>query len=216
MQGDFNFSKKHSGEPFGEVVESQISKLVIECWDYKNVPDFADLIEIKCPWGQVFGCVVGMKTGPIHSSRQPFAYRLSFEQLSIQQPQVLKLIGTWIEVKIFAYRLDGEVLQEPIFGLPPKLCMIHSFACPVSADEFVKFCLKPMFFTKLLGGLDGDFDIDQLAKSLILRLSKLKKLDFQFFESFYEQYCNVSGVDSRRIRLLLRDFEDILKSESLL
>lgn len=211
MSESFNFSKKHSDEPFGEVVESQISKLVIECWDYKNVPDFASLVKIKCPWGEVFGSVVGMKTGPIHSSRQPFAYRLSFEQLSIQQPQVFKLIGTWIEVKIFAYRPDEESLQEPVFGLPPKLCMIHSFACQVSDVEFVKFCLKPMFFTKLLSGLDADIDIDQLAKSLILRLSKLKKLDFQFFESFYDQYSNVSGVDSRRIRFLLRDFEGISK-----
>lgn len=211
MPDNFKVQETYSNEPFGEVIESQISKLLIECWDYKNVPDFASLIRIKCLWGEIIGCVVGIKTGPIHSGGQPFAYRLSFDQLSVQQPQVLKLIGTWIEVKIFAYQLSDDSSDQIVFGFPPKLCMIHSFAFPVADSNFIDLASKPMFFLKLLGGLDGQVDVDQLAKSLVLRLSKLKKLDFNFFENFYDQYSSLSGVDNRRIRLLLRDFGSIAK-----
>ncbi len=212
MPDKFELEKEPFQEAFGEVVESQISKVVVECWDFKKVPDFSTLVKIKCPWGEAIGCVVDIKAGFSQSGRQPFAYGLTFEELSIQQPQVLKLLKTWVSVSLFGYKLSDDQSSDFVFGIAQQLCLIHSFSVQVCDAQLIELSKKPMFFWNLFSSVGQEIDVDKIARSLVGRLSKLMKLDFKFFENFYDQYSSVGGVDNRRIRLLLKDFGSFSKN----
>ncbi len=215
MEASNLYLKPPKSLAFGEVVESQITKITVECWKEKllapeYLPNFASLIKIESTWGRTFACVHAIKTGSAHPHSRAIAFGLTHEQLKSQQPQIFDLISTWIEAKIFGHSLTTESSLKTVFSNAPRPCNLHEFATIVSKEEFLELAERPMFFFYLLKSLGKDVDIDQVAFCLIARLARLKSLDEQFFTDFYEQYCHLPDTCSSRARLLFLSLEQLL------
>lgn len=210
MSDKHQLSKSPSRKAFGEVISSDVYGFSAQCWKYDQTPEFASIVKVHSSQGEVFGCVTGLKTGSSQPGRQPFAYGLTPEELEREQPQIFNLLASWIDVRTFAHSQKIES-GKIVFGLAPKPCQIHAHVQEVDDGEFLRLSGQPMFFFKLLVAVGQVAEPDQIALSLVLRLSKLKSLDAEFFENFYEQYSRLPDVDSRRARILFMSFSGLEK-----
>ncbi len=198
-----NESFLQSGEPFGEVVQSRISDVVVECWKNKGtIPGFADLVAIENDWGVVLACVTGIETGSSRQGKRAFAFGLRPESLKLEQPQVAKLISTWIQARVFAYWENERVDGLPNFDIVPRASSIHSSVFLVANSKFLELAQSPMFFFSVFSNLGSEVDVDKVALSLIAKLSRLTRLSYHFFQKFYVQYSKLPEVDIARTRVL--------------
>lgn len=200
---------------FGEVVQNKIDQILIECWASQDaakieIPAFAGLVKIISAWGTAFACVHAINTESRFASGKGMAFGLTSEQLKIEQPQVFDFIVTTLEAKVFAYVENNDTRQQLLFGVAPRPAEMHAFAYLLEDFEWLNLIKQPMFFFYILKSLSSVADVDAIAFSLVARLTKLQKLDDQFFEHFYAQYSRLPEVTNEKARLLFLAFEQLL------
>jgi hypothetical protein len=216
MENNNQFSRQTTTEqktqkPFAEVIESNLSVFIAQCWEWDDFPDFGSLVKVENNKQVVLGCIIQIQTGSSDPSRQPFPYKKTEAELKAEQPQIFEFLKTTFDVQILGY---AEKITNKKFKIhystPPTPCKIHSFVQKCSLEQCQKFFQNPDFLHLLFAFQKNIPNINELILSILSNLSKQNRLDRQSLDRFCQVFLLLIGNDYQRLRILLRRIENLV------
>ena|SRR3990167_481005 len=184
---------------FGEIIDSSLARWIAQSWKWDKFPNFGSLVVIEQGDLILYGVVSEIKTGSQDSSRLPYAYQKTEEELLKEQPQIFEFLNTIFTCVPLAYK-NGEI----VYNLPPKPAKIHSFVREMDQEEMhlldISSCLPVIF---------GNSEF-QSVDELLLALIKNTQLDRSVINDFIDNFSLLSGSDYRRIKIFIKRLESFL------
>jgi len=227
--------KENKQHFFAEVMESSLGNFVAQTWDWKNIPEFGSLICVENNNQINLGVISQINTGTIDSSRYPFPYKKTEEELLSEQPQIFEFLRTTFRVQVIGYVdiskrpfLDGknnstnfersellaskdERVQTIFYQIPPRPCKIHSFVANVSKEIALNFFSKPDFMYLLFSFEKEISNLDELLLAILKQLADRSLLSETYVGEFYETLSLLVGNDYKRLKLFLKRANYLLK-----
>jgi len=194
-------NKQSSLQPFAEVVESKLTYLIAQCWQWDVTPTFGSLVSIAGKESTLIGIVSSIETGSMDPMRYPFPYQKTEEELKRDHPQIFDFLKTTFTATIIGYQ-DKE--HKVAYTIPPLPAKIHSFVSPISSDTAASFFQSPDFLPLLFAAQETPHITDELFLSLIGEMAQRNVLSVQLFKTYYKTFSLLTGNDYRRLKLLMQ------------
>ncbi|OGB84737.1 hypothetical protein A3F66_01080 [candidate division TM6 bacterium RIFCSPHIGHO2_12_FULL_32_22] len=185
---------------FGEIIDSSLVRWMAQSWKWDKFPNFGSLIAVEQGDLILYGIVSEIKTGSQDSSRFPYAYQKTEEELLRDQPQIFEFLNTIFTCVPVAYKS-----VDIIYNLPPRPAKIHSFVREMDLEEKqlldISSCLPVIFGNSEFQSID----------ELLLALIKNAQLDKALVHSFIDNFSLLCGNDYRRIKIFIKRLESFLQ-----
>ncbi|MFC1843035.1 hypothetical protein ACFLYU_05250 [Candidatus Dependentiae bacterium] len=210
-----NHNTNHTKTHFAEIIESSLQEWTAQCWDFKTFPSFGSIVVIKSTHKTIFGIVHQVKMGSMDSTRYPFAYKKTEQELMREQPQIFEFLKTTFSCITIGYKQKGKIYYL-LSCQPPKIHAFVGYASPQETREFFSSCN----YLHLLFGLSGQiFNLEELLLAMINQQVTLNILGGDSKEdkiqtnihNFIETYSLLVGNDYRRLKLFLQRLEPLLQ-----
>lgn len=199
-------------KPFAEVVESSLQGFKAQSWEWNQAPQFGSLMVAKVAVGSsersIYGIVHHIETGSIDSSRSPFLYKKTIEELQAEQPQIFEFLKTSFSICTLGFKEHGK-LQYQFAPTPPP---IHAFVAEVDDATYREFFSTDAFLPILFNASDQLYNLDELLLALFRVLSSKKLLTAHLLQQMMETISLLNGNDYRRMKLFLHRAHGIIQS----
>jgi len=203
-----------SPQAFAEIIESSLQDWKAQCWQWDKFPSFGSIVTIQSNNKIIYGIVHQVQMGSMDSSRYPFAYQKTEDELLREQPQIFEFLKTTFSCITIGYKHKSKIyyLLSPT---PPK---IHSFVRYASQSEARQFFASTNYL-HLLFGLSGQiFNLEELLLAMINYQVTLNIFSPETIQekinNFIETFSLLAGNDYRRLKLFLQRVEPLLKTNT--
>jgi hypothetical protein len=188
---------------FAEIIESSLEQCTAQTWYWDTIPLFGSLMAIQDPEHLLFGIVHHIQTGSTDTSRVPFTYQKTMEELLRDQPQIFAFFKTTFSCLIVGYLHKGSI----IYTLAPQPARIHTFV--KQADEALahQFFAAVDYLYCLFGVHNKDISNDELLLALLAR--NYPDAPYTLLRHVIHTYASLVGNDYRRIRLFAQRMRGI-------
>ena len=203
------FKNHCSNKPFGEVVESNLSNFIGQCWQWNQLPAFASLVEINSTNLKLFGCITQITTTSSDPTRKAYAYKKTEEQLLQEQPQIFEMLQSTFTVQIIAYQQLNN--SKTFYLTPPQPSKIHAFVQQASRESIANIFKTPRFLHTLFSSQSNISNLDELILGLLNQMQQQNLLSKDFFDSFYQIFALLNGNDYKKTKLFFERVGDILE-----
>jgi len=196
-------------KPFAEIIESSLQGWLAQCWEWNNFPQFGSLVTIKTKKGTIFGVVHQIETGSMDSTRHPFPYKKTEEQLLKEQPQIFEFLKTTFSCLTLGYKNEYKI-NYLLATQPPQ---IHSFVSLASPEESTEFFNNHQYLHLLFNNSHQIFNLDELLLAILKHQKEQKILTDEKIKKFFATFTLLTGNDYRRLKLFLQRFTPHIKNK---
>jgi hypothetical protein len=198
-------TKKHPHAPaFGEIITSNLTSYMAQCWDWETLPSFGSLVCTEHNELLIYGIVTALETGSTDPNRLPFPYQKTHAELRREHPQIFEFLKTVFTASIVGHSTAPSVLHRT---LPPHPAQIHQFVRPATPQEEQLFFSSPHFLALFFNTNAGNPLLDELLITLLSTLITHDMLTPALFEDYYHTLTLLLGNDYRRLKVLLQRIE---------
>jgi hypothetical protein len=191
---------KGNNKPFAEIIESSLIGWSAQSWDWQIAPEFGSLLTIDSKQRILYGIVHDVRTGTLDSSRYPFAYQKTEDELLREQPQIFEFLKTTFSCITVGYEQEGQI----IYQLAPEPAKIHSFVTRANQALQEKFFKQESYLHLIFGAAALSTHIDELILAILKTITDAQLLTTERLEKFFETFSLLSGGDYRRLKLFLQ------------
>jgi hypothetical protein len=111
---------QHHDLPLGEVTMSATRSFEAVTHEVFSPPRFGSFIRVGQDANAIYGVVSNVRTQPFGDNRRAIAFRLPWEQLVKEQPQITELLDTMFEVATVGFS-DADGLHHYLPPYPPRV-----------------------------------------------------------------------------------------------
>lgn len=194
-------STQSTAKAFAEVIESKLTHVTAQCWQWDTMPTFGSLVAIPGNTFTLIGIVSSIETGSMDPMRYPFPYQKTEEELKREHPQIFDFLKTIFTVTLIGYQSDAGAC---LYATPPVPSKIHSFVYPLETENFQAFFAKSDFLPLLFAAPETPHLVDELFLALMNELAQQGMLTPERFEEYYHTFSLLTGNDYRRLKLLMQ------------
>lgn len=189
---------------WAEITASTLDTTTAICWDAQQTPAFGSLATMQYAHIFAYGLVTNITIAPKDSSRSPHAFKLTPEQLLINQPHISALIQTTLTITMIGFAYAQEMVPDILtLPLPPPL---HTWVCNASPQIALQLLGNQIFLEKIIKKAVG-FDPDDAVLSMVGQLISDKKLPKPELYQIGELYSQLINADYQRVRRFLDAIE---------
>lgn len=192
-----------SNKAFSEVIESSLTGWTAQSWHWNVFPTFGSLLTIETKKRQLFGIVCQIQTGSMDSTRSPFPYQKTEEELMQEQPQIFEFLKTTFSCLTVGYQ-EGETIRYLLAPEPPQ---IHTFVSESTTEQCKKFFACDQYLNLLFGCASQPYNIDELLLALLRYQAVNGMLSREQLESIIQSFTLLTGNEYRRLKLLVSRIE---------
>jgi len=189
---------------FGEVVESSIEQLEIQCYQIYESPALGALVrtgDINSPQGAIYGVVSGIETSSLDPSRRPITHGSDAhteEEVHLENPQIAQLLRTHVRLIIVGHGHESTINQY-LPPLPPKL---YAFAYTCSVEEVQRFTENFDFLSLLVKA--NFIAVDEVIAATLRQASFVNAQPDQFLIQAGRVIASILGGDMARLNSILK------------
>lgn len=187
-------------EYFGEILESSLNTWTCQSWKWDDSPNFGSIVVIENNKQKIFAIVHQIQTGSIDSSRQPFAYGKTEDELKKEQPQIFEFLRTTFACIVLGYQENDHIY----YTLAQRPVKIHSFVRNASDQEVFTFFKSHQYLQVLFGYTNKILNLDELLLALLKTIKLAKQFNENYLDEFVETYSLLTSNDYRRLKLFLQ------------
>ena len=191
---------------FAEIVESALHAWTAHSWTWNRAPAFGSLVITKSSDRLILGIVHQVQTGSMDSSRHPFPFQKTEEELRLEQPQIFEFLKTTFTCLTVGYQEKGKFFYL-LAPTPPK---IHAFVSEAPPDIAAQFFSKDQYLHLLFGASGQLYNLDELLLAILRERLIGRPISPERLEQFMHTYALLAGNDYRRLKLFLQRAESIL------
>jgi hypothetical protein len=185
---------------FAEIIESSLENWIAQSWQWDQFPIFGSVLIVENEKRKLFAIVHQIQTGSMDSSRQPFAYKKTEEELKKEQPQIYEFLRTTFSCLILGYQDNEDVFH----ALAPKPAKIHSFVRNATDQEISNFFRNSQYLQVLFGHGNKILNLDELLLALLKSIKQAKQFEQEQLDEFIETFSLLTCNDYRRLKLFLQ------------
>lgn len=189
-----------------EVTESSLHTFTAQCWEREVIPPFGSLVTIVTPERTLFGLVHAIKTGSMDSSRYPFPFKKTEEELRNEQPQIFDFLTTAVTCITLGYLEKGQIF----YLASPEPAKMHANVQPATQDQYQRFFSSSHYLHLIFNQASLLGSVDELLLALLKNLKNRGLLTKETTSSFLETFALLTGNDYRHIKLFLQRAQGIL------
>jgi hypothetical protein len=193
-------------KPFAEVIESSLQTWVAQSWQWDSFPPFGSLVTVQNDNRLIIGVIYQIQTGSIDTSRSPFAYQKTEQELRQQQPQIFEFLKTTLACLTLGYQ-ESEILYYQIAPRPPK---IHAFVQQASPDLYKIFFSNPTYLHLLFGQMTISVTLDELLLAMIKNAMTHQLLTPPMLHQIAQTLSLLTGNDYRRLKVFLQRAQEFV------
>lgn len=188
---------------FGEIVISELTCWTIQCWQLDTYPEFGSLIMVE--YGKIccFGVVSRIQTQAKDSSRAPFAFRKTRQELEEEQPHIFQLLHTTVECIPLSYKEGDHIIHE----IPPRSAPIHTFAGVASPAMLKSFFENPSWLISFFNLAQQDPLFDELLIALLRAGYQQGALQQKNIQDIIDIFSLMTHSDYRKLKIFLQRIE---------
>lgn len=194
MQNKSNF--------FAEIVQSSLTHINAQTWNYACVPAHGSLIVAECGSMAIFALVSQCTTGNDDPVYTVDAYGKTQDELKREHPQIFMLLKTRINAIVVGYSSDTGISHS----LSPVPAELHAFVRYATQQELALFAHN-ISYLPLLFAQAQHINIDELIAAFVTQLKKHQLLDSEKLCELLHVYMQLCGNDYQRARLLSKRLE---------
>lgn len=183
-----------------EVVKSSLKEFTATAWDYKIFPEFGSLVCIDSGVRKIYAIVYNIETGSSDSSRMPFVFKKSEEDLLIEQPQIFHFLST----NFFCINLGYKELDKIFYQVLPEPAKIHSCVYKVNETEASLFFSDPAFLHSLFSFYSPNLFHEDLLLAILKNVNAFEKLQEYYISNFIDHYSLLINNDYKRLKIFLQ------------
>lgn len=187
-----------NNKAFGEIIESSLGHWRGQSWQWDYFPRFASLVIVDAGSLKLVGLIYEVKTGSADSTREPYAYQKTEEELRQQQPHIFSFLKTTFSCSALGF-IENNKLYFQIPPIPPK---IHAFVEHASAHVAQQCFTDPSFMVSVAHTPAAPMLVDELLLAIIKEQVIAGNLTQAQLTDILEQYSLMYGHDYRRLKQL--------------
>lgn len=184
---------------FAEIIQSSLEQWRAHSWDWRDVPEYGSLVMVSRPSGAVFGVVHAIEVGSLDSSRSPFPYKMTEEELLSQQPHIFAFLATTFSAITVGYT-DEQGYNYQLAAHPPR---IHGFVERATERDLRAFFSSQEYLHLIFGFSSRIGNVDELLLAIVKRQFGAQCMDRQQLHSFIKMYSLLLGNDYKRLKVFL-------------
>ena len=188
---------------FAEVIESSLQGWTAQSWQWDQFPSFGSLVVVHSGPRTIFGIIYEVETGSSDSTRQPFAYGKTEQELRAQQPQIFEFLRTSFGCLTVGYSEQGKIF----YTLAPAPAKIHAFVERPELEQARRFFSNDSYMHLLFNVAAQRCNVDELLLALVTHRGAIGALSQDTFARFIRMYITLTSNDYQRVRLFLRRAE---------
>ncbi len=200
-----------NSKPFSEVIQSSLHQFQAQSWQWDMFPAYGSIVCIEQKPYLYFGLVYEVETGSIDSSRSPFTYQKTEEELKKEQPQIFEFLKTTFHCVVIGYSYKERIF----YTAAPYPAKIHTFVRPATHEEQALFLSHERYLHRLFNLTKYIQNIDELLIALLSHAFKSNH-SFNRISHFLSAYSLLTGNDYRRTKLFLQQIEPVIRMHKLL
>ena len=191
---------------FAEVISSSLQGFVSQSWKWNQFPPFGSLVTAHTKTRDLFGIVHQIQTGSMDSSRSPFPYKKTEEELLREQPQIFEFLKTTFSTLTIGYQEKGK-LHSFLSPEPPTIHSLVNATDPIICKNLLN---AGTYLPLLFGSSQEIFNIDELLLAILQQKTNLKILSQESLQTFINTFSLLTGNDYRRLKLFLQRAQTIV------
>lgn len=199
-----------SDQFFAEIIESSLHTWKAQTWQWNYFPQFGSLVCIEANNRTIFGIVHQIQTGSLDSTRYPFPYQKTEEELQREQPQIFEFLQTTFSCLTIGY-LEAGTITYQLAPEPPK---IHAFVGHATTEHYMQFFAQERYLHLIFGLSSHILNVDELLLALLKHLSSSNMLTAENLTKFIETLSLLNGNDYRRLKLFLQRVQPIITPQN--
>lgn len=196
----------NNSNAFGEVIESSLLNWGIQCWQLDSFPPLGALIQLEHDNNHYFGIVSSIYTGPQDTSRKPFAFGKTIEQLQREQPHIFQLLHTTLTCIPLGYKQAGKIFYE----IPRKPAAIHTFAQVCSREESHQFFAHAEWLITFFALAQQSPIFDELLLAVLHNAHENGALSAKNIQEIIDIFSLLTHSDYRKLKIFLQRIEVFL------
>jgi hypothetical protein len=190
-----------------EVIEATLTHFIAQSWAWDHFCPFGSVIVVDNKETAIFGIVYHIQTGSADTSRQPFAYQKTYEELQNEQPQIFTFLKTTFSAIPIAFSNSGHFT----YALAQSPCTIHAFVRKATHAELILLFKNTEYLHHLFAVQMHIFNIDELLLALLFYQQSAHLLSDCLLKQFFSTYSLLINNDYRRIKLFSSRVQSRLK-----
>jgi len=199
----------HTDSPFAEVIESSLNSISALCWDENKLPPFGTLVKISYGSVSSYGIITNIVTASSDSSRTPYAFKQTLEDLHRNQPQIFAFIQTTCTIRLI-WHTENE--SSFLSSLPvPYPAPLHAWIECAPVEMAAQALTTPSLLDALTETVEPSL-IDDCLIALATHAARSNVLSHDHLVGFLEKYSQEINNDLRRAKRFLQHMERILKN----
>jgi hypothetical protein len=194
---------------FAEVIESSLSTVSAICWDENNLPPFGSIVKISYAAVESYGIITNIITASADSSRTPYAFKQSLEELHRNQPQIFAFIQTTCTI---ALTWHSEHKNTFLSSLPvPHPAPLHAWVACAPTQMSAQALTNSVLLEAITEKLDPAL-VDDCLIAIATKAAQNNMITHDELIGFIEKYSQEINNDLRRAKRFLQHMERILKN----
>jgi hypothetical protein len=192
-----------NNKAFAEIIESSLQGFIAQSWQWDTCAPFGSMVLVESHGRLLFGIVHQVQTGSMDSSRYPFPYKKTEQELLQEQPQIFEFLKTTFSCLVIGYQERGRL--HYLFA--PEPAKIHSFVRPLPVDIGKQFFHNNNYLHLLFSSASAIAAMDELLLAMLAYQATLNVLTVEKVTSFAQTFSLLTGNDYRRLKLFLQRAE---------
>lgn len=188
-----------TNKPFAEIVQSSLQSWTAQSWQWDQFPTYGSLTIIEQAQMHYIGLVYEVMTGSMDSSRYPFPFKKSEQELKAEQPQIFEFLRTTFSCLTLGYVHKGVIR----YSAPPQPAKMHAFVYPISHELQQRFYSSDQYLHRLFGMGNLITNLDDLLLAQLHERQMSHGLSKESMQKFLHTYSLLTGNDYRRMKLFL-------------
>jgi hypothetical protein len=185
---------------FAEVVQSSLHSFTAQSWNWDQFPAYGSLCTIEQANMHYIGLVYDVTTGSMDSSRYPFPFKKTEQELKAEQPQIFEFLRTTFSCLTLGYVYKGVIR----YSAPPQPAKMHAFVQPIERELQQRFYASDQYLHRLFGLSNQIMNLDDLLIAQLHERQMGSTLSKESMQKFLHTYSLLTGNDYRRMKLFLQ------------
>jgi hypothetical protein len=192
---------------FAEIIESTLEQCTAQTWRWDDIPLLGTLMIIHDPEYVLFGLVHAIHVGASDTTRVPYTYQKTPEELARDQPHIFAFLKTQFACLILGYMCKHDICAPILYTLAPKPARLHAFVQVADNTLQTDFFSTMTYMQLLFGAHQGTTCMDELLLAIVQR----NNISAIFLRKFMQTYITLVGNDYRRVRLFAQRLHHVAK-----
>jgi hypothetical protein len=188
---------------FGEIVASSLTTWTVQCWQLDTYPAFGSLIFLEYDGKCSFGIVSSIQTHSKDSSRTPFAFGKTLQELKQEQPHIFQLLTSTLTCIPLSYSENNLIIHE----IPKRPAPIHTFAGACSTDLLKIFFENSSWMIPFFNLAQQNPLFDELLIALLRNGYEHRALSQESLQEIIDIFSLLTHDDYRKLKIFLQRIE---------